>query len=51
MMFKRHQSAHLCLLVARVGMCHWAGWPANSSVFLAPYFQTVNTAHDLTSGQ
>lgn len=51
MMFKRHQSAHFCLVVARVRMCHWTGQPANSSVFVAPHFQTVNAAHDNTSGQ
>lgn len=39
-----------CLLVAHVRMCHWMDWPANAA-FLAPHFQTVNTAHDITSGQ
>lgn len=51
MMFKRHQSAHFHLIVAHVRLCHWPGRPANSSVFFVPHFQTVNTTHDIDSGQ
>lgn len=50
MMFKKHQSDHFCLIVARVRMCHWTGRPATSRVFLASHFQTVNAARDITSG-